>query len=79
MPRFLAVATLCLTFLNSAPTSAADRDEYFKYWAKFVGTWQLENQPLELKVTRSESGACFIFAGSAAISSPSSGTRVKRR
>lgn len=61
MPRILAVTTLCLLFLNTSPMFAADRDEYFEYWAKFVGTWQLENQTLELKVTRSESGACFNF------------------
>lgn len=60
MLRSLIVTTVCLT-LFTATASAADRQEHFEYWSKFLGDWQLENQTLDLKITRTESGACFIF------------------
>lgn len=59
--RSLILTFTCLTLLNGSPVSAADREEHLEYWAKFVGDWQMENQSLDLKVTRTEGGACFIF------------------
>ena len=66
MPRSLAVTLSCVVFswvvlLNGSPASAADRAEHFEYWAGFVGVWQMENESLDLTITRTDSGACFIF------------------
>ena len=61
MLRSVVLAMPCLVLSIASTVSAADRQEHFEYWAKFVGNWQLENQSLELKVTRSDSGASFIF------------------
>ena len=61
MLRLIATTIACTVLLNGSPASAAHRDEHLEFWAEFVGDWQLENQSLELTVTHTKSGACFIF------------------
>ena len=61
MPHCLVLLGATLFLSMGASTFAADREEHFEYWSKFAGDWQLQNESLVLKVTRAESGACFVF------------------
>lgn len=61
MSRSLVLATIGLILFSAMPASAAERDEHLEYWSNFVGDWQLENDSLEMAITRTDSGACFIF------------------
>lgn len=61
MLRLLALTFGCFILVCGSSASADDRAEHFEYWANFVGDWQLENDSLEMKITRSDNGSCFIF------------------
>lgn len=61
MSRPLVLTITFLVLLIATPAPGADRDEHLEYWSNFVGEWQLENDSLEMTITRTDGGSCFIF------------------